>query len=430
VPKKHVSPAVPKDAIPQDAVPLKLTPTEHKLLLGLLPEKNAALKKLLGDVPAGKSFVLAKTELEDLLECVESATVDHFDDVKTLRKLDSIYDKIDDVLGDDLDEPFDGEGVDPEEVQQLLESIISITAFFNATEGIAELDDFKNEVIVGFTMWSDERDLLLSMPHVTREAKAFLRTKPAYFNMYDGFGILTALLMNLPTMSEAQAASVYTLMENLIEGMLVKLDQFASQLPAHPSHRKPKSTGELYQFKITLNYTEPPIWRRIQVPDCTLHQLHEHIQSAMGWENYHLYEFNVKGDRYGDPDTMNDDFMDMECADATTSMLSDILPDKGKKFAFKYTYDFGDDWNHIIQFEGRPAPEPKAKYPLCVEGERACPPEDVGGVPGYYYCLEALADPKHEAHAEMKEWIGRFDPEKFDAKRVTKAMRKGIGSCY
>lgn len=192
------------------------------------------------------------------------------------------------------------------------------------------------------------------------------------------------------------------------------------------ARRTAVNADRLYQFKITLLGIDPPIWRRIQVKDCTLDELHEHIQTAMGWTNSHLHDFEIKGKRYGDPELIDDGFMDFECVDSTCTKISDIVPKNGKRFGFKYEYDFGDSWEHEVLFEGCPAVDPKASYPLCLEGARACPPEDVGGVWGYSDFLEALADPKHEQHDEFVEWAGRFKPEAFNAKKATTAMKKGL----
>jgi len=190
---------------------------------------------------------------------------------------------------------------------------------------------------------------------------------------------------------------------------------------------KPRPSGTLFQFKITLLEIKPPIWRRIQVTDCTLDELHEHIQTAMGWTNSHLHDFEIKGKRYGDPDLLDDGFEDFECIDSLDTLLSDILPKSGKRFAFKYQYDFGDSWDHEILFEGRPKADPKVKYPICLEGQRACPPEDCGGTWGYDEFLEAIRNPKHPEHANMLEWCGEdFDPDKFDPKQATKEMKKGL----
>lgn len=188
-----------------------------------------------------------------------------------------------------------------------------------------------------------------------------------------------------------------------------------------------KSTNTLFQFKITLLGTKPPIWRRIQVQDCTLDKLHEHIQMAMGWTNSHLHQFDINGKRYGDPELLDDGFDGFECVDSIKINLSEVLPKTKKRFAFKYEYDFGDDWEHEVLFEGTPPVDPKAKYPVCLEGERACPPEDCGGVWGYGDFLEAIRNPKHEEHENMLEWIGgSFDSEAFDAKQATKQMKKGL----
>jgi hypothetical protein len=182
----------------------------------------------------------------------------------------------------------------------------------------------------------------------------------------------------------------------------------------------------LYQFKITLLDVQPAIWRRIQVEDCTLSKLHESIQAAMGWLNCHLHLFVIDGDRYGLPSPDGDDF-GMKLKDESKVLLSQVIPKSGKPCRWRYAYDFGDGWEHEILFEGSPTVDPKLKYPLCVEGERACPPEDCGGPFGYVNFLEAIEDPEHEEHEMMVEWIGGgFYPETFSAKVATKAMRDGL----
>jgi hypothetical protein len=183
----------------------------------------------------------------------------------------------------------------------------------------------------------------------------------------------------------------------------------------------------IYQFKITLKGIKPPIWRRIQVKDCTLDKLHEHIQTAMGWTNSHLHQFEINGVRHGDPELLLEGFEDdPEIVDSLDTRSSKIVPKDGKRFRFQYEYDFGNGWEHEILFEGCLRAEKGTKYPLCLEGARACPPEDVGGIYGYQEYLEALADPNHERHKEFMGWRGPFDPEAFDALPLTKAMRKGL----
>ena len=195
--------------------------------------------------------------------------------------------------------------------------------------------------------------------------------------------------------------------------------------PEAPTTRKgrPTKSDLLFRFKITLLYIKPAIWRRIQVPDCTLADLHDYIQAAFGWENCHLHQFEIDGVRYSQPAPDGDDF-GMEFEDETEVPLSKLLPNSPKRTRWIYEYDFGDGWRHEVLFEGFPPIDPKAKSPLCLEGGRACPPEDCGGPAGYEDYLAAIADPQDEQHEELLEWRGPFDPEAFDAKKATKEMGK------
>jgi hypothetical protein len=186
---------------------------------------------------------------------------------------------------------------------------------------------------------------------------------------------------------------------------------------------KLKPTKTIYQFRVNLLEIKPTIWRRFQIKDCFLGDLHWHIQGAFGWTNSHLHDFDVGPDRYGIISQI-DDPNDPNCKDSLTTLLSDILPKDGKRFVFKYNYDFGDNWEHEVLFEGIVKPSRKIKYPICLEGERACPPEDCGGEMGYEHLLEVLADPKHEEYLDLRQWAGDFDPERFDPKAATWQMRE------
>src|SRR5262249_30670458 len=150
------------------------------------------------------------------------------------------------------------------------------------------------------------------------------------------------------------------------------------------------------QLKIVLKDVKPPIWRRVQVPDGTLGDLHEGIQIVMGWEDYHLHQFIVRGTYYGptSPDGFN---LDLDTEDEEGVLLSQIVYE-GRRVRLRYEYDFGDGWQHEILFERTVEREPRVRYPRCVDGARACPPEDVGGPWGYADLLEAIASPKHQRH--------------------------------
>lgn len=148
----------------------------------------------------------------------------------------------------------------------------------------------------------------------------------------------------------------------------------------------------------------------------------------MGWGNCHLYEFRIDKLRCG-PDL--DSRYEIGCVDSHTVRLSDIVPHakSRKKFKMMYLYDFGDDWVHEIVLEHTQPPEPKVKYPQCVAGERACPPEDCGGPYRYWDLLEAIRNRRHPDRRDWIDFVGpRFDPKKFDAQKATAAMRKMYSS--
>ena len=181
---------------------------------------------------------------------------------------------------------------------------------------------------------------------------------------------------------------------------------------------KAKTSGTVYQLKVTLQGIKPPVWRRVQVKDCSLTKLHDIIQTCMGWDGYHLHAFEIGGEQYSEPDP--DGMMDAE--DERKVKLSQVVAQGFKKFS--YTYDFGDNWDHIIQVEKTLLAEPGVRYPRCIDGKRACPPEDCGGAWGYGDFLAAIRDPQHEQHAELLEWVGdEFDPEQFALEAVNEELR-------
>ena len=177
----------------------------------------------------------------------------------------------------------------------------------------------------------------------------------------------------------------------------------------------------IYQIKVTLEAIEPPIRRRLLVPsDITLAGLHDIIQAAFGWWDYHLHQFIVGETYYGVPDPDFGGFLEIH--DEHKMRLHQITEREG--FKFRYEYDFGDSWLHQILVEKILPPEPDQAYPVCLTGRRACPPEDVGGIWGYEHFLEAIADPEHEEHEDYLEWAGgEFDPEAFDLEEVNGALR-------
>jgi len=186
------------------------------------------------------------------------------------------------------------------------------------------------------------------------------------------------------------------------------------------------TSAPLYHLKVSLEGIEPLIWRRLQVPgDANLGWLHAVIQVAMGWTNSHLHQFNAGKRLYSDPSFGLDEFEDDPCVlDENKTAVLDIV--RRAKSAFVYEYDFGDSWEHRITVERILEPDPAAvRFAQCLDGERACPPEDCGGVWGYENLLKIIRKPKHKEYESMMEWLGgKFNPEAFDRDKINKYLRK------
>jgi hypothetical protein len=182
-------------------------------------------------------------------------------------------------------------------------------------------------------------------------------------------------------------------------------------------------TSAVYRIKVTLRGSKPPIWRRLEVPSgITLQRLHRVIQAAFGWEDYHMWVFETARGAYGVSDP------ELGHRSAASKKLSDVAPLAGDRII--YTYDFGDNWEHQILVEDVLAAETGVRYPRAVAGRRAGPPEDCGGIWGYQELCETLANPEHEEHASMLEWLGLdsaadFDPAAFDLDAVNAALGSG-----
>lgn len=171
----------------------------------------------------------------------------------------------------------------------------------------------------------------------------------------------------------------------------------------------------IVRIRISLIDTAPEIWRRVDVPlEANLKMLHDIIQGAMGWRDYHLWEFEADDKRYGLPDP---EWPDDSLSAARTIKLKALI-DRGVR-QLLYTYDMGDNWEHLIAVEAVEDGQPGVKYPRYVDGARCAPPEDVGGTPGFENFIDAIADPRHPEHQEATSWHfdcygNSFDPAGFD----------------
>lgn len=173
-------------------------------------------------------------------------------------------------------------------------------------------------------------------------------------------------------------------------------------------------------LKVTLDDVTPTVMRRIEVPfDIRLDRLHLVLQTALGWTNSHLYEFRIDDVGFGIPDP---EWCDGPL-DARKATLEKVITDTGAK-TFKYLYDFGDGWEHSIKIERILPAMPDLESVNLIEAIGRCPPEDVGGPGGYQEFLEAIVDPGHEHHRELKQWWGSasFDPNTINNHQIEKAL--------
>jgi len=183
---------------------------------------------------------------------------------------------------------------------------------------------------------------------------------------------------------------------------------------------KPRSLRSIYQLKVSLKWSRPPIWRRLQIASTdNLEDLHDALQIVMGWTNSHLHEFSSGRERYGMPD----EEFSPEVHDETEYRIDQVL--QKEKESLSYSYDFGDGWEHELVLEKILPYKTDAVLPVCLKGSRACPPEDVGGIPGYEMFLQAISDPAHPDHEGMLEWVGgSFDAEHYDLSETNELLRE------
>jgi hypothetical protein len=190
----------------------------------------------------------------------------------------------------------------------------------------------------------------------------------------------------------------------------------------------PYSPPNAVQLQVTLPDIQPPVWRQIVVPiDWHLGQLHLAIQAAFNWWNCHLHEFTIGGLRFGAPEQQDD--IDPTDTPRTFNEQTVRLRDfaTATDAPFRYLYDFGDGWNHVLQVEDCLTLDPAPKIATCTAGARARPPEDVGGPYGYERFLAIITDPTDDEYKTMKQWAGgHFDPDWFDLAITNKDLQNAL----
>jgi hypothetical protein len=201
-------------------------------------------------------------------------------------------------------------------------------------------------------------------------------------------------------------------------------DVFAIRVadPAVTATVRPRHTLTHYhgtcQLTVTLDGIEPPIWRRLVVPAWfTLERLHGVLQTALGWTDSHLHVFRFGDERVGIPYELGD--LDESYTRSGRIVFLGDLVARGHRRVI-YEYDFGDGWTHTIDLDDL---RDEGLRLACLDGARACPPEDCGGVHGYHDLLEILFDPAHKEFEDSRQWVGpAFEPERFDLRSVNQQL--------
>jgi hypothetical protein len=197
--------------------------------------------------------------------------------------------------------------------------------------------------------------------------------------------------------------------------------------PKRPQAKRRRSgpRSPIYRIKVSLRDAKPPIWRRLEVPgDIRLDDLHDVIQVAFDWAGHHLHVFETPYGEFGEPDP------ELGHRPEGTVTLAQVAPELKSKI--RYSYDFGDGWEHDIVVEEIAPRDPGLEYPRCTGGRRAAPPDDCGGIWGYADLIRVVGDPTDPEHDHMVTWLGlakatEFDPDEFDADQVTEALADRLG---
>jgi Plasmid pRiA4b ORF-3-like protein len=292
------------------------------------------------------------------------------------------------------------EALDPAEFRWQVETALDARAVHDADDpsdedltDASEEDDGPGYPVLAELMWARMRALPLS-------------NKPAPpHGDEDGHGAELSLLQVLEQLAGSG-------------GRGLSRGRTAAKLP--PKRKKSNGPAPVYQLKVGLQGAKPPIWRRLEVPaDMSLARLHIVIQTAFGWDDSHMHVFETPYGKFGTADA------DLDFRAEKPVTVEQVAPEAGSKV--RYTYDFGDDWNHDILVEKILDRDPSATYPRCTGGRRAAPPEDCGGIWGYADLVEILNDPTDPEHEERLEWLGLddaadFAPDRFDAAEVSRAL--------
>ena len=399
-----------------EKVGIRLTAAERKLVLEEPIHIHAKLAEPIRSTATNSPVMLTLDDLDDLGGYV-AAEANHTTDKKLRKKLDAIFFRIQGMLETHtIEEPPKSVKIeDAQRETQLTEQSIAVAEWAAKMLIGAERLGIKSKPVARFPQPGAERAVLLMTPGIDGTVQKKLMATNPKLTVGEVGGLLMAVAAAMLDAPPLQGFALIMTAKSLMNCLESEVTGAMEPTP------KAEPSASIYRLRITLADVEPPVWRLVEVPDCSLGELHDVIQVAMGWQNSHMHQFLLNGKYYGQATS---DDLDVE--DEDDIRLSQIFTGR-KKPRLVYEYDFGDSWRHEIRLEKVLVPEPKVKYPRCVEGARACPPEDCGGAWGYADFLEAISDKKHPEHRDMKEWIGgKFDPEKFSVEAVNKELRRAF----
>jgi hypothetical protein len=398
---------------------LALTPAERTLLLEELPLLPRAVEQAIHASPRSRPLVLTRDVLNDLAGHV-AAAANHAADGRRRTRLNRIFRKINGLLETHTNEPGPEarEGSTSAAAEETPDTPVADSAVILRLPKRSK----KPQKLYPLNLTASERESLLETTRLRPAIKNKIRTASRRTRTVE---LTRSELEKVAEEVEEALGFAPEADRKRLDAVLNQLEALEENKPNRPRRPPVAEADRIYQLKITLRNFRPPVWRRIQVPNGSLGELHQIIQIAMGWTDSHLHEFIVRGVHYGPevPDQLGFS-MDLDNEDEEGVRLSHFIRGS-RKVGLRYVYDFGDGWEHDIEFEQIIKREPKVEYPRCVAGARACPPEDVGGPWGYADFLDAIADPKHERHDDLMEWIGgEFDPEAFSADDVNEVLRQ------
>jgi hypothetical protein len=407
-----------------ESVALRLPIPEREVILTSAHVAQAGILNRVRDAPSRQPVAFDFDELEDLHRGL-AFDADQTLDTKRRRIIARVLRKIEEVLKEEdiaesepWDEEWDDEPTPVASPDDLFESLFGSAISAPAAEKLP---------VCRVKLTANHREILRAMETLSLDIHKRLAVDSSdeceiELNPRQFFVISLAIKEAINQCENKTAARPYREIGRQVSDGLFAALEASAEMDRENRYRSSQSSPVklAYQLKITLEQSKPAIWRSVLVGDCTLDVLHEVIQAVMGWTNSHLHMFQYGDDVFCDPRFE----IDVAEYDETQVHISDLVANGCKKL--RYCYDFGDDWWHTVAIEKSLKPKPTETFPRCVKGAGASPPEDIGGIYGYYELLDAIRSPKHERRAELVEWLGGdFNPDRFDIEEINRALELG-----